>query len=80
MRYNITYTLKFKTGEVTHPMPVPVNGKKAAAEVAANIVKGQEARGHEVADLPAASLGECGSLGLSRVPGYSAVLLTAQVG
>ena len=51
MRYNITYTLKFSTGEVTHPMPVPVNGKKAAAEVAANIVKGQEARGHEVADL-----------------------------
>ena len=51
MRYNITYTLKFSTGEVTHPMPVPVNGKKAAAEVAANIVKGQEARGCEVIDL-----------------------------
>ena len=51
MSYNITYTLKFKTGEVTHPMPVPVNGKKAAAEVAAESVKGQEARGREVIGL-----------------------------
>ena len=51
MRYNITFTLKFPTGEVTNPPPVPVNGKQAAAEVAANIVKGQEARGREVIGL-----------------------------
>ena len=50
-RYHITYTLKFSNGEVTNPSPVPVNGKRAAAEVAAEIVKGQAARGREVVDL-----------------------------
>jgi hypothetical protein len=51
MKYQINFTLNFKTGEVTHPAPIIVNGKKAAQEVAAQIVQRQEARGRTVTDL-----------------------------